>query len=525
MILFSSKSRKNRTSNKINPIMAITVDVHLRESSLGLLRAYFSALEDVNGELQATFLGLLKTVIRRRVLSLTGSVTTISSEDCFREGKGSIKIDDPPTKAQERIIFSLVKVILHEESQEKNNKTINTVHDNMLFSVFVKVAYISRYQDNLTPWLLENSVSVEDSVKNIFENGGKKESKKQTETDETVEIYLYVIDQKHYLEDSFFAFDAHMLSSEFDKIELSDSNSDYFDDITAANTNNDQSHNKSFSLNMISKNTKSLAIITALPNSQLEGTWESLYYSSDIKTRMMNYSTASLKVATMLGKSRRLEYNELLNSNNKMLLIHGPPGTGKTTLCKALCHKLSIRLCNNTELVSEKPNSIMVELSCSRIFSRWFGESTKNLSSIFTDIEQLLASSQDLNNFVFLLIDEVETIASSRRDLSNKNETTDAIRVVNSLLTHLDKMKKYKNFLALATSNLLDILDNAFVDRADGIFYIGIPQRLELKMMLSSVLKSMMDVDIISSADNRDTREYDRALDLIAIQCEVCIKN
>ena len=67
------------------------------------------------------------------------------------------------------------------------------------------------------------------------------------------------------------------------------------------------------------------------------------------------------------------------------------------------------------------------------------------------------------------------SLAAARKAAASGAEPSDAIRVVNALLTQVDGLKHRPNAMVLTTSNITEAIDLAFVDRADIKAYVGPP--------------------------------------------------
>ncbi len=172
-----------------------------------------------------------------------------------------------------------------------------------------------------------------------------------------------------------------------------------------------------------------------LPSAEFEGVWETLLYedeedggggsssgSSGSSSSSSSSSSGSgsgsvtgelsgsrLKPALLQYASSAMLFAKVgvdsgLISCNHVILLHGPPGTGKTSLCKALAHKLSIRLGDRY------PSAQLIEINAHSLFSRWFSESGKLVHRLFAHIREMV---EDEDCLVMLLIDEVRQPSSS----------------------------------------------------------------------------------------------------------------
>ncbi|CAG2230876.1 TRIP13 [Mytilus edulis] len=221
-----------------------------------------------------------------------------------------------------------------------------------------------------------------------------------------------------------------------------------------------------------------------LPSTDFHGMWDSLVFDDDIKGNLLNYAAT-----TILFSDRKVDTNVI--SWNKVILLHGPPGTGKTSLCKALAQKLVIRLSDRFKYGQ------LIEINSHSLFSKWFSESGKLVMKMFMKIQELI---DDQESLVCVLIDEVESLTSARKSALSGSEPSDAIRVVNALLTQIDQIKKHNNVMILTTSNVTGAIDLAFVDRADIKQYIGPPSPGAIYKIYLSCICELMKAKIISPA-------------------------
>ncbi|KAF2842689.1 AAA-domain-containing protein [Patellaria atrata CBS 101060] len=244
------------------------------------------------------------------------------------------------------------------------------------------------------------------------------------------------------------------------------------------------------------------ARITRLPSKALVDLWETLIYDEPIPARLLRYITRMMT----LMKNPDLKQN--IVNWNRLLLLHGPPGTGKTTLCRALAQKLAIRLGKYFT------RSRLVELNSHLLLSKWFGESSKLVERLFENVQTI---ADDDATLVCVIIDEVETLTVSRDKAAHGSECGDAMRATNQLLTALDRLRGYSNVMVFCTSNLISTIDPAFLDRVDVKQHVPNPCRRATYDILRSCLNELIRCGLVTNGESVENETGETSNDEVSL--------
>ncbi|HEY6405125.1 MAG TPA: CDC48 family AAA ATPase, partial [Nitrososphaeraceae archaeon] len=180
-------------------------------------------------------------------------------------------------------------------------------------------------------------------------------------------------------------------------------------------------------------------------------------------------------------------YRQLGHAIPKGILLHGPSGTGKTLLAKA---------------IATESEANFISVKGPELISKWIGESERGIREIFRRARQASPC--------IIFFDEVDSIAPVRGGgMEGGGGHGSTERVVSQLLTEMDGIQEMHGVVVIAATNRVDIIDMALLrpGRFDKVVYVPNPDVKTRQKILEINTKGKPvshDVDLKRLADMTD---------------------
>ncbi len=181
-------------------------------------------------------------------------------------------------------------------------------------------------------------------------------------------------------------------------------------------------------------------------------------------------------------------YSKLGHRMPRGILLHGPSGTGKTLMAKA---------------VATESEANFISVRGPELLSKWVGESERGIREIFRRARQASPC--------VIFFDEIDSIAPIR---GVGGETAVTERVVSQLLTELDGIESLHGVVVLAATNRADMIDTALLrpGRFDKIILVPLPDKEGRKKILAINTKEIPVIreSMINGIKNPDFVDIDK---------------
>ena len=206
-----------------------------------------------------------------------------------------------------------------------------------------------------------------------------------------------------------------------------------------------------------------------LPDKRFVDSWGSIIVDPELKERILRGALLALELRTRLSVD--------VTALHGLILLYGPPGTGKTTLARGLAQEMTPLVGGKTRLIELNPHGLM---------SAEHGQSQQKVFELLVDHVPSLAND---GKPTLVVLDEVESIAVARSATSLGANPVDVHRATDAVLTALDQVSRdHPHIIFVATSNFTDVLDEAFVSRADVAIELPLPSAKAITEILCRTL-------------------------------------
>ncbi|BAB66793.1 AAA family ATPase [Sulfurisphaera tokodaii] len=208
-------------------------------------------------------------------------------------------------------------------------------------------------------------------------------------------------------------------------------------------------------------------------------TWDQIYDMEEIKARLDEIASYVMKKGKAYG-----------------VILFGPPGTGKTSIAKALANKLRWNY---------------FELKSTDVMSKWYGESEYLLDNFFNVVE--------LNAPAVVVIDEIDGFTLKRE--GDIHEVTH--RLINIFLMRLQELHdKSLPVLIIGTTNIPQEIDEALLrpGRFDEVIYVPLPDENGREKIWCGYVQNVDCKELAKRSNRLSPADIKEIVEEVKIQCE-----